>query len=156
MSMFTLAISYLTTSNLPRFVNLTSQVLCNIVPIASDYFYHQTHLYLFHFGSASSFLLEQFLWSSPVAYWASTDLGSSSFSVIYFCLFILFVGFSRQESWGGLLFPSPLDHVWYVFDAFELYIPWWLTIFFGNLCTGIKKNKSSSFIRGRNPWFNSF
>ena len=32
-----------------------------------------------------------------VAYWASTDLGSSSFSVLSFCLFILFMGFSRQE-----------------------------------------------------------
>ena len=26
-----------------------------------------------------------------------TDLGSSSFSVLSFCLFILFMGFSRQE-----------------------------------------------------------
>jgi len=36
----------------------------------------------FHFGSASFFFLELFLHSSPVAYWAPTDLGSSSFSVI--------------------------------------------------------------------------
>ena len=35
--------------------------------------------------------------SSPVAYWAPADLGSSSFSILSFCLFILFVGFSRQE-----------------------------------------------------------
>ena len=40
----------------------------------------------FHFGSISSFFLELFLHSSPVAYWAPTDLGSSSFSVISFCL----------------------------------------------------------------------
>ena len=40
--------------------------------------------YCFIFGSASSFLLELFLHSSPVAYWVPTDLGSSSFSVIYF------------------------------------------------------------------------
>ena len=45
----------------------------------------------------SSFLLELFLHSSPAAYWIPTNLGSSPFSVIYFCLFILFVGFSRQE-----------------------------------------------------------
>ena len=32
-----------------------------------------------------------------VAYWAPTDLGSSSFIVLTFCLFILFMGFSRQE-----------------------------------------------------------
>ena len=34
---------------------------------------------------------------SPVAYWAPTDLESSSFSVIPFGLFILFMVFSRQE-----------------------------------------------------------
>ena len=45
----------------------------------------------------TSFLLELFLHSSPAAYWIPTNLGSSPFSVIYFCLFILFVGFSRQE-----------------------------------------------------------
>ena len=48
---------------------------------------------------------------SPVAYWTHTDLGSSSFSVLSFCLFILFMGFSRQEYWSGLLFPSPVDHI---------------------------------------------
>ena len=51
----------------------------------------------FCFGFVSSFFLELFLHSSPVAYWAPTDLGSSCFSVISFCLFILFMGFSRQE-----------------------------------------------------------
>ena len=65
----------------------------------------------FCFGSISSFFLEVFLYSSPVAYWAPTDLGSSSFSVLSFCLFILFMGFSRQEYWSGLPFPSPGDHV---------------------------------------------
>ena len=29
--------------------------------------------------------------------WAPTDLGSSSFSILSFCLFILLMGFSRQE-----------------------------------------------------------
>ena len=47
----------------------------------------------------------------PVAYWAPTDLGSSSFSILSFCLFILFMGFSRQEYWSGLPFPSPVDHI---------------------------------------------
>ena len=45
----------------------------------------------FRFGSASSFLLELFLHSSLVAYWAPTDLGSSSFRVVSLCLFILFM-----------------------------------------------------------------
>ena len=34
----------------------------------------------FHFGSITSFFLELFLHSSPVAYWAPSDLGSSSLS----------------------------------------------------------------------------
>ena len=65
----------------------------------------------FCFGSIPSFLLELFLHWSPVAYWAPTNLGSSSFSVLSFCLFILFLGFSRQEYWSGLPFPFPVDHV---------------------------------------------
>ena len=33
------------------------------------------------------------------------------FSVLSFCLFILFMGFSRQEYCSGLPFPSPVDHI---------------------------------------------
>ena len=66
---------------------------------------------LFLFDSTSSFFLELFLHWSPVAFWAPTDLGSSSSSILYFCLFILFMGFSRQEYWSGLPFPSPVDHI---------------------------------------------
>ena len=62
-------------------------------------------------GSISSFFLELFLYFPPAAYWAPADLGSSSFGVIPFCLFLLFMGFSRQEHWGGLPFPSSVDHV---------------------------------------------
>ena len=65
----------------------------------------------FCFDSLSSFFLGLFLHSSPVAYWAPADLGSSSFSIISFCLFILFIGFSRQEYWSGLPFPFTEDHV---------------------------------------------
>ena len=63
----------------------------------------------FCFGS--SFSLELFLHWSPIAYWAPTDLGSSSFSVLSFCLFILFMGLWRQEYGSGLPFPSPVDHI---------------------------------------------
>ena len=38
-------------------------------------------------------------------------LGAASFSVRSFCFFILFAGFSRQEYWSGLPFPSPVDHI---------------------------------------------
>ena len=67
--------------------------------------------YCFCFGSIPSFFLELFLHWSPVAYWAPTDLESSSFSILSFCLFILFMGFTRQKHWIGLPFPSPVDHI---------------------------------------------
>ena len=115
MSTFTLAISCLTTSNLPWFMDLIFQV-----PMQYCSLQHQNLLLLlvssttgccFCFGSVFSFFLEWFLHWSPVAYWAPTDLGSSSLSVLSFCLFILFMGFSRQEYWSGLPFPSPVDHI---------------------------------------------
>ena len=67
--------------------------------------------FCFSFCSIPSFFLELFLHWSAAAYWAPTDLRSSSFSILSFCLFILFMGFSRQEYWSGLSFPSPVDHV---------------------------------------------
>ena len=90
MSMFTLAISYLTTSNLPWFMDLTF-----LVPIQYCASQHQTLLLspvtstsgcCFCFGSVPSFFLELFLHWSLVAYWAPTNLGSSSFIVLSFCL----------------------------------------------------------------------
>ena len=100
----TLAISCWSTSNLPWFMNWTFQV-----PIQYCSLQHWTLLpspvtsttgCCFCFGSVSSFFLELFLHWSPVAYWAPTDLGSSSFSVLSFHFFILFMGFSRQEYWS--------------------------------------------------------
>ena len=43
-------------------------------------------------------------------YWAPNDLGSSCFSVLSFCLFILFTEFSRQEYGSGLPLPFPAGH----------------------------------------------
>ena len=106
MSTFSLAISCLTTSNLPWFMDLTFQV-----PMQYCSLQHRTLLlspvppttgYCFCFGSIPSFFLELFPHWSPLAYWAATDLGSSSFSILSFCLFMLFMGFSRQEYWSGL------------------------------------------------------
>ena len=62
----------------------------------------------FFFGSISSFFLELFFHSSPLAYCTPPYL---SFSVISFCLFIIFMGFSWQEYWSGLPFLSPVDHI---------------------------------------------
>jgi len=113
--MFNLAISCLTTSNLPWFMDLTCQV-----PMQSCCLEYMTLLpswvtsttgCCFCFGSISSFFLELFLYSSPIAYWAPTNLGSSSFTVLSFCLFILFIAFSRQGYWNGLPFPFSVDHI---------------------------------------------
>ena len=113
--MFTLAIFCLTTSSLPWLIDLTFQVpmqycslQCQILLSPWDTF---TAGHCFCFGPSSSFLLELFLCSSPAAYWTSTDLGGSFFSVVSFCLFILFMGHSSQEWWSGLSFPSPGDHI---------------------------------------------
>ena len=112
MSMFTFTISCLTTSNLPWFVDLMFQV-----PMQYCSLQHRTLLpspvtstsgCCFCFGSIFSFFLELFLHSSPVAYWTPTDLGTSYFGVVSFCLFM---GFSKQEYWSGLPFTSPVDHV---------------------------------------------
>ena len=60
-----------------------------------------------HTVKTSSFFLELFLCSLPLTYQAPSSLGGSSSGVIAFCLFILFMGFSRQEYWSGLPFPPP-------------------------------------------------
>ena len=115
MLMFILAPSCLTTFNLPRFMDLAFQV-----PMQYYSLQHWTFLQspvtfttgsCFCLDSIRSFFLELFLHWSPVAYWAPTNLGSSSFSVLSFCLLILFTGFSRQEYWSGLPCTSPMDHV---------------------------------------------
>ena len=92
MSMFTLVISCLTTSNLPWFMDLTFQVpmqYCSLQrrtlllsPVTS------TAGYCFFFGFIPSFFLKLFLHWSPVAYWALTDLAvplsvSSHFAFSY-------------------------------------------------------------------------
>ena len=130
MLMLILVISYLITSNVPWFMDLT---FC--VPIRYYSFQHRTLLSLpgtsspghhFHFGSASSFSLELFLHSSPVTYWTPVNLGGSSSNVISLTLFVKCLSFhtvnvlsfhtvqyscSRQDFWSGLPFPSPADHI---------------------------------------------
>ena len=113
--LFTLAISCLTTSNLPWLMDLTFQV-----PMQYCSSQHENLLsppdtstteHHFCFGPALSSFLELFLCSSLVTYWTPTDLGGSSSSVTSFSPFILFMEFSRQECWRGLPFPSPVGHV---------------------------------------------
>ena len=115
MSTSTLAISCLITSNLPWFTDLTFQVSvqhcslqhCTLLPLPVG-----PQLGFFSLLWLCLFILSGvLLYSSPVAYWAPTDLGSSSSSVLSFCLFILFMGFSRQEYWSDLSFSSLVDHI---------------------------------------------
>ena len=112
MSTFILAISYLTTfqfalihgPNIPRSYAILFFTASDFTSITSPIHNWVLILLLLH-----HFIL--FLYWSPVAYWAPTNLGSSSFNVISVCLFILFMGFSRKEYWCDLTFPSPGDHV---------------------------------------------
>ena len=47
--------------------------------------------------------------TSPVAYWAPTNLGSSSFSVLYFAF--SYCSWGSQGKNTGLSCPSPVDHI---------------------------------------------
>ena len=104
--------SRLTTSNLPWFMHLTVRVHMQYCSLQ-----HQTLLpspvtsttgHCFCFRSVSSFFLELFLHSSPVAYWAPTDLEISSFSVIFFLPFHTVHGVlkARILKWFAIPFSS--------------------------------------------------
>ena len=128
MSMLTLAIS-LTTSNLPWSMDPTF-----LVPMQYRSLHHQTLLSLWYttatgccfcFCLAFLFLLELFLHSSPVVYW-HLPTWEVHLSVYLFLLFILFMGFSRQECWSGLPFPSPVGHVFS--ELSTLTCPSWMAL----------------------------
>ena len=118
MSLFTLAIFYLTIFNLSWFMDITLYIFMQFCSL-----HHQTLLsppdtstaeHHFRCGLTTSFFLELLViapYSSAVAYWTPSNLGGLSFGVISFCLFVLFMGFSRQEYWGALPFSPPVDHI---------------------------------------------
>ena len=62
----------------------------------------------FCFGSASSFAISLLISSRILSTYQPMEF---IFSVVSFCLFILFMGFSRQEHLSGLPFPSPVDNI---------------------------------------------
>ena len=112
MSMFTLAICF-TTSNLPWFMDLTFQV-----PMQCCSSQHQTLLlspitsttgycFCFHPFILSRVISPLISSSILCTYW----LESSSFSILSFCLFIQFMGFSRWAYWSGFPFSSPVDYI---------------------------------------------
>ena len=83
----------------------------------------------FCFGPTTSFFLELLviaLCSSPVTYWIPSNLWGSSSVVISFCLFILSIGFSRQEYWSGLPFPPLVGHI--LSELFTMTCPSYITL----------------------------
>ena len=72
--------------------------VCNFLNYGFLQIYSEGQLMDHMIGSIPSFFLELFLHWSPVAYWAPTDLGISTFSVLSFCLFILFMRFSGKNT----------------------------------------------------------
>ena len=119
--MFTLAISCLTTSTLPWFVDLTFQVpmqyfsLQHWISIVS----HIHNFELFHFGSASSFFSEAIFLLFCSSMWGTYWPGESIFQCHFFCFLILFMGFSRQEYWSSLPFPSPKPKLYLSIKGFQ-------------------------------------
>ena len=116
MLMFTLAISCLTMSNLPWFMDLTFQVptqYCSLQHLIL--FSSHIHNWVFFLLLPSCFILSEAISSCPLLFPSSildtSDLGSSCFSVVYFCLFIQFMGISWKDYWSGLPFPLPVDHI---------------------------------------------
>jgi len=73
------------------------------------------------------------------------NLGGSSSGVIYFWLFILFLGFSRQEYWSGLPFLPPLKHILSALSVVT-YQPWvalyGMAHSFIELCKPLHHNKA--------------
>ena len=111
MSMFTLAISCLTTSNLPWFMgpNIPGSYAILLFTAWDFTSIHNWVLFLLwlHLFLPSGVISPVISRSISGTYWPR----ESSFSALSFCLFILFTGFSRQECWSGLPFPSPVDHI---------------------------------------------
>ena len=105
MSMFNLAFSCLTMTSLPWFMVLTFKVPMQYSSLQDqtllsppDTYTTESH---FCIGPAPSFFLELSLialCSSPVTCWTPTDLGGSTLGVITFCFFIVFTGFSQQDT----------------------------------------------------------
>ena len=77
-------------------------------------------------ASISSFFLKLFLHWSLVAYWAATDLGSSSFSVLSFCFFITVHGVLKARVLKWLPFPSPVDRI--LSELSTMTLPSWVSL----------------------------
>ena len=114
MSTFTLAISCLTTSNLPQFMDLRIQVSVQYCSLQ-----HWTLLpslvtpragYCLFFRLASSSFLELLLHCSPVVF-GHLPTWEVHPSVSYLFAFSYWSWGSRQEYWSDLPFSSPVDYI---------------------------------------------
>ena len=133
MSMFILAISCLTTFNLLWFMNLLFQVpmqYCsleyhNLLPTSVTSTTGCFLVLVFLLGLLL-FILSEVI--SPLI--SSSILGTYWPGEFIFqcplCLFILFMGFSRQEYWSGLPFPSPVNHI--LSELSTVTHPSWVTL----------------------------
>ena len=112
MLMFTLDISCLIMSKFALIHGPNTPSFCAVLFTAPDVTF--TTRYIHNLASSplclSLFILSGAIFcSSTVAYWTCSDLEGSSSGVISFWLFILLMGFSRQECWSSLPFPPPVD-----------------------------------------------
>jgi len=104
-------------SGLPWFLDLTFQVSMQNCSLQ-----HRTNFTTRHIHNWVSFPLwpSHFMLSVAISncplFFPSSIMdtfwpGASSSRVIYFYLYLLFMGFSQHEYWSGLPFPPPVDHV---------------------------------------------
>ena len=128
--MFTLAISCLTTSNLPFFHGLNIPGSYAILLFtASDLVSITSHI---HNWVLFLLCLHPFILSGAISPLISSSIlgtyqpGEFNFQYPIFCLFILFMGFSRQKYWSGLPFPSPVDHI--LSELFTMTRPSWVAL----------------------------
>ena len=114
MSMFTVPISCLASSNLPWFIDLTFQVPMQIALSALDFISVTSHIHSWTwlllwlwliFLSGVIFLL---ITSSILCTYQPREF---IFQFPIILPFILFMGFSSQEYWNDLPFLSPVDHI---------------------------------------------
>ena len=113
--MFTLIISCLTMSNVPWSDIPGSCAVLFFKTPDFTYITRHIHNWVLFLHWPSRFILSGAISSCtplfPIAYWTSSNLSSSSFSVTSFCLFIQFMEFSRLVYWSGLPFSPPVGRV---------------------------------------------
>ena len=113
--MLNLAMSCLTMSILPWFMDLTFQVLMQYCSLHFTFTTRHIHNWESLPLGPSHFILSGAISNCPLLFPSSIldifwHVGSSP-AVISFFLFILSMGFSQQEYWNALPFPSPVNHV---------------------------------------------